>query len=74
MMAWDITVVETIAAAFSERYFERVKSLTDTKKQSSQVASGKALAARVKELGHAGDWKGVLQALGEIPKNAIVCT
>lgn len=51
-----------------------MKTLTDTRKHSFQVASGKALAARVKELGHAGDWKGVLQALEERPVNAIVCT
>eukprot|EP00752_Nemacystus_decipiens_P001374 g1362.t1 len=38
------------------------------------VEKGKILARRIKELGYARDFDGMLQALEEGPKNAIVCT
>ena len=39
-----------------------------------QVAKGKILAGKLKELGYAGEWERMLEALEEGPKNAIVCT
>ena len=39
-----------------------------------QVAKGKMLAGKLKELGYAGEWERMLEALEEGPKNAIVCT
>ncbi|CAM9742473.1 unnamed protein product, partial [Discosporangium mesarthrocarpum] len=38
------------------------------------VARGKALASRVKILGQQRDWKGILAALEQGPRNAIVCS
>lgn len=35
---------------------------------------GKMLAGRIKEMGYERDWKGILLALEEGPRNAIVCT
>ena len=32
------------------------------------------LAGKLKELGYAGEWERMLEALEEGPKNAIVCT
>ena len=39
-----------------------------------KVEKGKMLARRIKELGYARDFDGMLEALEEGPKNAIVCT
>lgn len=39
-----------------------------------KVEKGKILAGRIKELGYARDFDGMLEALEEGPKNAIVCT
>jgi len=39
-----------------------------------EVEKGKILAGRIKELGYARDFDGMLEALEEGPKNAIVCT
>lgn len=39
-----------------------------------KVERGKRLAGRIKELGYARDFEGMLEALEEGPKNAIVCT
>lgn len=48
------------------------RSVARTKKK--KVERGKILAGRIKELGNAGDFEGMLEALEEGPKNAIVCT
>lgn len=42
--------------------------------RAQKVERGKALAGRIKKLGYARDFEGMLEALEEGPKNAIVCT